>query len=102
MMSSQALKMGALISAWLGATVTTVVLNKHIFQIMDWKYPITLTVVHMVVCVIGSILTLRVTKVVPFTAINSNEYFSGVLPLRYVFMLLLYPLLTLSDDRDPI
>jgi len=83
MMSIQNVKMGALILAWLAATVTTVVLNKHIFQIMDWKYPISLTIVHMVICVIGSFITLKVLRAVPFTVINSTEYISGVIPLGY-------------------
>lgn len=88
MMSVQSLKMAVLILAWLGATVTTVILNKYIFQTMEWQYPISLTVVHMIVCVLGSLLTLRVFKAVPFTVINNQEYLSGVLPLAYVSSLL--------------
>lgn len=101
MFSAQGVKMSALILAWLGATVTTVVLNKHIFQIMDWKYPITLTVVHMVVCVIGSFVTLRMLKAVPFTVINSDEYKSGVIPLRYVLYSFFYPFSHLSVVSIP-
>jgi uncharacterized membrane protein YeaQ/YmgE (transglycosylase-associated protein family) len=95
MISVGGLKMGSLILAWLGATVTTVVLNKYIFQTLDWRYPISLTIVHMVVCVAGSFLTLKVFKAVPFTVINSQEYSSGVIPLRYVFTIL-------SSDLDPL
>lgn len=84
MVPAQSLKMIALITAWLGATVTTVVLNKYIFQTMDWKYPISLTIVHMVVCIVGSFITLRGVKAVPFTELTSQQYMSGVVPLRCV------------------
>lgn len=87
MLSPSTLKLGATILGWLFATVTTVVLNKHIFQNMLWKYPLTLTIVHMFVCAVGAFVALRILKLIPFTTIESDEYYKGVLPLRYVFVL---------------
>lgn len=86
MLSAANIKLGAVILGWLSATVTTVVLNKHIFQFMKWQFPLTLTIVHMVICAIGSFLFLRTLKVIPFTTIDNDEYFKGVLPLRYAIL----------------
>lgn len=93
-------KMAAVILGWLGATVTTVVLNKHIFQNMNWRFPISLTIVHMVICAAGSYFALRVFKLIPFTVINQSEYRTGVLPLRYVQKLLAHPFTPLFTLRS--
>lgn len=99
MLSPANLKLGATILGWLFATVTTVVLNKHIFQNMLWKYPLSLTIVHMFVCAAGAFVALRVFKLIPFTTIEKNEYYKGVLPLRYVSTLTATHSLPIQQDQ---
>lgn len=36
------------------ANVSTVILNKYIYVFLDFKFPLTLTAVHMLVCAVGS------------------------------------------------
>lgn len=83
-MDSGNLKTLAIIAGWFGANVTTVILNKHIFQNLGWMFPITLTIVHMVTCLIGSVLVLKVFRVTPFVHLDWKEWRAGVLPLRFV------------------
>lgn len=83
-MDSGNLKTLLIIAGWFAANVTTVILNKHIFQNLGWMFPVSLTIVHMVTCMIGSILVLKVFRVTPFVSLPWNEWLKGVLPLRYV------------------
>lgn len=77
------LKTVGIILGWFGANVTTVILNKHIFQNLGWMFPVSLTIVHMVTCLVGSVLVLKVLKMTPFVNLSWNEWLRGVLPLRY-------------------
>lgn len=83
-MDSGNIKTLTIILGWFGANITTVILNKHIFQNLGWMFPVSLTIVHMVTCLIGSILVLKVFKVTPFVNLEWSEWKNGVLPLRYV------------------
>lgn len=82
-MDAANLKTLAIIAGWFGANITTVILNKHIFQNLHWTFPVSLTVVHMITCTIGSLLALRVLKISPFVNIPWREWSVGVVPLRY-------------------
>eukprot|EP01122_Echinamoeba_exundans_P011230 TRINITY_DN4397_c0_g1_i1.p1 TRINITY_DN4397_c0_g1~~TRINITY_DN4397_c0_g1_i1.p1 ORF type:complete len:327 (+),score=58.55 TRINITY_DN4397_c0_g1_i1:124-1104(+) len=73
------------LGCWFVANVTTVILNKFIFQTYGFTYPLLLTVTHMVVCTIGSYLILRVIRPSMFIHIDWNEYKNGVLPLAALF-----------------
>jgi len=98
------LKTISIIFGWFGANITTVILNKHIFQNLGWLFPVSLTIVHMVTCLVGSFLVLKVFKMAPFVHLSWNEWLKGVLPLRYaqrrLFSPSLFPMafwLTSSD-----
>jgi solute carrier family 35 protein E3 len=82
-MDSANVKTLTIILGWFGANVTTVILNKHIFQNLGWMFPVSLTIVHMVTCLIGSLLVLKVFRFTPFVNLTWQEWVKGVLPLRY-------------------
>jgi len=75
------------IAAFYLFNVTTVVLNKYLYQVLNFQYPFALTAVHMIVCFIGSFLALRVftIKQFPFKTIKNDAYVSRVLPLSVLF-----------------
>ena len=83
-MDSQNIKTFLITAGWFAANVTTVILNKHIFQNLGWMFPVSLTIVHMVTCLIGSVLVLKVFKLTPFVNLSWKEWMKGVLPLRCV------------------
>lgn len=74
-----------ILGCWFVANVTTVILNKLLFQTYGFTYPFTLTITHMIVCTVGSYLILRVIRPSMFVSIDWNEYKSGVLPLAALF-----------------
>ena len=81
-MDSGNIKTFLIIVGWFGANVSTVILNKYIFKTLGWMYPVSLTIVHMVTCLIGSILALKVMRITPFVNLSWKEWSRGVVPLR--------------------
>jgi len=82
--SEFSLKTLVIILSWLVTNVGVVISNKYIFKTLDWKYPLSLTAVHMLVCWIGTYIALHVFKRVPYIYIAWNDYLRGILPLSYV------------------
>lgn len=73
------------ILSWYATNIFTVVLNKYLFQFIDFTYPLTLTAIHMLICSIGSFIVLRMLRLVPLIAIDKNKYGSHILPLAAIF-----------------
>lgn len=75
------------IAAFYLFNVTTVVLNKYLYQVLHFQYPFALTAIHMFVCYIGSFCALRIftLKQFPFKVIKSEVYMYRVLPLSVLF-----------------
>jgi solute carrier family 35 protein E3 len=77
------------IASWYLFNVTTVVLNKYLYQVLGFKYPFSLTTIHMIVCFIGSFIALRTMSLpqFPFKKISNEVYLWKVLPLSILFCL---------------
>lgn len=75
------------ILAWYTTNIFTVVLNKYLFQIIEFTFPLTLTAIHMLICSIGSVLVLKVFKLVPLIQIDRNKLGSHIFPLAAIFCL---------------
>jgi drug/metabolite transporter (DMT)-like permease len=56
---SQETQAGIALSCWFFASVSTVVSNKWLYQHLHFNYPFALTVVHMLVCWVGSYILLN-------------------------------------------
>jgi len=52
---------------------------------INFTFPLTLTAIHMFVCSIGSVIVLKVFKVVPFIPIERNKLGSHIVPLAAIF-----------------
>lgn len=75
------------ILSWYATNIFTVVLNKYLFQIISFTFPLTLTAIHMLICSIGSLVVLRILQVVPLIAIERRKLASHVVPLAAIFCL---------------
>jgi len=73
------------ILSWYATNIFTVVLNKYLFQMINFTFPLTLTAIHMLVSTIGSLLAVKVFKLVPFQSIPRDKLMTNILPLGAVF-----------------
>jgi len=73
------------ILSWYATNIFTVVLNKYLFEMIEFKFPFTLTAIHMLVSTIGSVIALKIFQVVPFQAIPREKMMKSIVPLGAVF-----------------
>lgn len=73
------------ILAWYITNIFTVVLNKYLFQIMEFKFPLTLTALHMLISTFGSFAALKIFRVVPLISVPKDRVFKTIIPLGIVF-----------------
>lgn len=73
------------ILSWYATNIFTVVLNKYLFQMINFTFPLTLTAIHMIVCTFGSLIVLRLIKVVPLITIERKKLISHLVPLAGIF-----------------
>eukprot|EP01111_Echinosteliopsis_oligospora_P004415 TRINITY_DN1710_c0_g1_i1.p1 TRINITY_DN1710_c0_g1~~TRINITY_DN1710_c0_g1_i1.p1 ORF type:complete len:357 (+),score=57.94 TRINITY_DN1710_c0_g1_i1:264-1334(+) len=73
------------ILSWYATNIFTVILNKYLFQMISFTFPLTLTAIHMFICSIGSILVLRIFKIVPFVNVPRHNVISHLVPLAAIF-----------------
>jgi solute carrier family 35 protein E3 len=75
---------GALaIGLWYLVNISTVILNKWLFDNMQFGYPLLLTWCHMSMSYLLAFLVLRVFRLMPLTVVNSTDRFSKIAPLAY-------------------
>jgi len=86
-MDASTTKAAFAILSWYGTNIFTVVLNKYLFQMINFTFPLTLTAIHMLVCSIGSVFVLRLFKLVPLIPIERQKLISHVVPLAAIFCL---------------
>eukprot|EP00741_Cyanophora_paradoxa_P015836 tig00020904_g15288.t2 len=73
------------LALWYVVNVATVILNKWIFQMIEFSYPLTLTAVHFLCCAGGSTLLIRVLKRMPLVKISSTEISTKLFPFSLIF-----------------
>ncbi|KAK5578337.1 hypothetical protein RB653_008007 [Dictyostelium firmibasis] len=61
---------GISLALWFILNISTLILNKYIYSSLYFYYPITLTAIHMFICWIGSVVVLRVYKLIPLVAVQ--------------------------------
>lgn len=73
------------ILSWYATNIFTVVLNKYLFQMIHFTFPLTLTAIHMLVSTIGSFAAIKVFRLVPFQSVPRDKLVTSILPLGAVF-----------------
>ena len=66
------------------ANVSTVILNKWIFAVYGFKFPMLLTAIHMLLNTIGAAIVLH-REVVPMQRLDRRYYWTRIVPLSAVF-----------------
>jgi len=69
------------ILVWYFFNITTLLMNKYIFQMWHFRFPMFLTLVHMLVSAVGSPLLNRHVITGPKRSVSSSDYAYRVVPL---------------------
>jgi hypothetical protein len=69
---------------WYLVNISTVVLNKWIFQKMEFPFPLLLTQCHMLMSYLLALIVLRVLRLMPETVVSSQDRWNKIAPLAYV------------------
>src|SRR5271156_2795128 len=74
--------------SWMLCSAFTQILNKLLYTSYHFRFPLLLTLVHMIVNYICSLVVLKWLKIHPFMPLKSTkEYVFGAFPLAVVFIL---------------
>ncbi|XP_004295729.1 PREDICTED: probable sugar phosphate/phosphate translocator At3g11320 [Fragaria vesca subsp. vesca] len=86
MASSRVFTVG-LITAWYSSNIGVLLLNKFLLTNYGFKYPIFLTLCHMLACSLLSYIAIAWLKVVPMQSIRSRVQFMKISSLGFIFCL---------------
>lgn len=70
---------------WWCFNVLVIVLNKWIFQKLDFKYPLTVSSVHFICSAVGAFVAIRVLRLKPLIEVDPADHWSRILPMSFVF-----------------
>lgn len=76
-----------LITAWYSSNIGVLLLNKFLLSNYGFKYPIFLTLCHMLSCSLLSYIAISWLKVVPLQTIRSRIQFVKISSLGFIFCL---------------
>ncbi|KAK6158073.1 hypothetical protein DH2020_005387 [Rehmannia glutinosa] len=75
----------AIIASWYFSNIGVLLLNKYLLSFYGYKYPIFLTMLHMLSCAAYSFLAIKWLEIVPFQQIQSRRQFLKILALSIIF-----------------
>ncbi|CAA0831502.1 Probable sugar phosphate/phosphate translocator [Striga hermonthica] len=75
----------AIIASWYLSNIGVLLLNKYLLSFYGYRYPIFLTMLHMLSCAAYSLLAVRWLEVVPFQPIHSRRQLLKILALSAIF-----------------
>lgn len=70
---------------WWGFNVLVIIMNKWIFQKLDFKFPLTVSTVHFICSTIGAHIAIKVLKVKPLIEVSPHDRLRRILPMSFVF-----------------
>eukprot|EP00271_Cylindrocystis_brebissonii_P004732 TRINITY_DN16562_c0_g1_i1.p1 TRINITY_DN16562_c0_g1~~TRINITY_DN16562_c0_g1_i1.p1 ORF type:complete len:392 (+),score=54.27 TRINITY_DN16562_c0_g1_i1:233-1408(+) len=73
------------IGQWWFFNVATVILNKFIFQKLQFEFPLSLSTIHFIVSSIGAYIFLHILKLRPLVDVKPADRWSRVFPMACVF-----------------
>lgn len=76
---------GGLIGAWYISNIGVLLLNKYLLSNYGFRYPIFLTMCHMMACGLLSYIAIAWMKLVPMQAIHSRVQFCKISALSIIF-----------------
>lgn len=70
---------------WWGFNVTVIIMNKWIFQKLDFKFPLTVSCVHFICSSIGAYVAIKILKVKPLITVDPEDRWKRIFPMSFVF-----------------
>ncbi|XP_070027700.1 GDP-mannose transporter GONST5-like [Nicotiana sylvestris] len=70
---------------WWGFNVAVIIMNKWIFQKLDFKFPLTVSCVHFISSAIGAYLAIKVLKLKPLIVVEPADRWRRIFPMSFVF-----------------
>ncbi|KAJ7959132.1 UDP-galactose transporter 1 [Quillaja saponaria] len=74
----------AILQWWL-FNVTVIIMNKWIFQKLDFKFPLSVSCVHFICSAIGAYIVIKVLKLKPLIAVEPQDRWRRIFPMSFVF-----------------
>ncbi|KAL6492879.1 UDP-galactose transporter 1 [Orobanche gracilis] len=70
---------------WWGFNVTVIIMNKWIFQKLDFKFPLTVSCIHFICSSIGAYLVIKVLKLKPLIHVDPEDRWKRIFPMSFIF-----------------
>ncbi|KAL0326180.1 UNVERIFIED_CONTAM: GDP-mannose transporter GONST5 [Sesamum radiatum] len=70
---------------WWGFNVTVIIMNKWIFQKLDFKYPLSVSCVHFISSSIGAYVVIKVLKLKPLIQVDPEDRWRRIFPMSFIF-----------------
>ncbi|KAM1074524.1 hypothetical protein ACFX11_019705 [Malus domestica] len=75
----------AIIASWYMSNICVLLINKYLINFYSFRYPIFLTMLHMISCVVYSYVAIHLIEIVPHQNILSSRQFFKILALSAIF-----------------
>ncbi|XP_060198038.1 UDP-galactose transporter 1-like [Lycium barbarum] len=70
---------------WWGFNVAVIIMNKWIFQKLDFTFPLTVSCVHFICSAIGAYVVIKVLKLKPLIVVDPTDQWRRIFPMSFVF-----------------
>ncbi|CAM6129951.1 unnamed protein product [Calypogeia fissa] len=70
---------------WWSFNVLVIIMNKWIFQRLDFKFPLTVSTVHFILSAVGAYCVIHILKLKPLIEVNPQDRWSRIFPMSFVF-----------------
>ncbi|KAH9611222.1 hypothetical protein KSS87_018038 [Heliosperma pusillum] len=70
---------------WWAFNVTVIIMNKWIFQKLDFKFPLTVSCIHFICSSIGAFVAIKILKIKPLIAVDAEGRWKRIFPMSVVF-----------------
>jgi solute carrier family 35 protein E3 len=70
---------------WWGFNVTVIIMNKWIFQKLEFKFPLTVSCVHFICSSIGAYIAIKILKMKPLIEVAPEDRWRRIFPMSFVF-----------------
>ncbi|KAL1820535.1 hypothetical protein DCAR_0416856 [Daucus carota subsp. sativus] len=70
---------------WWGFNVTVIIMNKWIFQKLDFKFPLSVSCIHFICSAIGAFVVIKVLKLKPLIMVEPEDRWRRIFPMSFVF-----------------
>ncbi|XP_057444933.1 UDP-galactose transporter 1-like [Lotus japonicus] len=70
---------------WWAFNVTVIIVNKWIFQKLDFKFPLSVSCVHFICSSIGAYVVIKVLKIKPLITVDPEDRWKRIFPMSFVF-----------------